>query len=174
LGVIAYRNARAADATMVSALAMQVFLDTYAAEGVRPDLAREALSQYCVAAFEERIAESDRRFILALRGDGLIAFAETVVAMRASPIAGVEGAELVRLYVQPPAQRSGIGRALLGRCESLAKDASLRALWLTAWEGNARALAFYRHLQYRDVGATTYAFEGNTYGNRVLAKRLEA
>ena len=34
------------------------------------------------------------------------------------------------------------------------------------------ALAFYPKMGYADVGATTYSFGGNTYGNRVFAKRL--
>lgn len=47
-------------------------------------------------------------------------------------------------------------------------------LWLTAWSGNTRARAFYRALGYVDVGGTTYAFEGNSYANRVLVKEVAA
>ena len=165
----AFRHACAGDAVTLSALSIQVFLDTYATEGVRPDLAREAHEEYSVTAFERRIAEPQRRFILAERGAGLLGFAEVVLTSVQSPIAAFIGAELVRLYLQPAAQRLGLGRALLMRTELAAQT---DCLWLTAWDGNVSARAFYRRLGYADVGATGCVFQGQSYANRVFAKRL--
>jgi ribosomal protein S18 acetylase RimI-like enzyme len=167
---IELRIAASSDAPVIAALATQVFLDTYATQGVRPDLAREALSQYGVEAFSQRLAEPDRRFVLATRQDALLGFAEVLISQLQGPVAGVRGAELVRLYVQPRSQRCGVGRTLISEAERMIGAASLTALWLTVWEHNERALGFYRQLGYRDAGATTYVFEGNTYGNRVLVK----
>jgi GNAT superfamily N-acetyltransferase len=162
------------DAITIAALAVQVFLDTYATEGVRPDLAREAFEGYSTEAFADRLARPDRCFVLAMHGNALQGFAEVLTSECQAPAAGIRGAELVRLYVQPRAQRSGVGRALLERAEALAAAASLSAQWLRAWDGNPRALAFYARMGYADFGATTYTFQGRTYGNRVLAKRLLA
>jgi len=166
------RDATERDASTIAALAVQVFLDTYATEGVRPDLAREAFQEYSGEAFAARLADTNRHFVLAERENALQGFAEMARSEAESPVAGLWGAELIRLYVQPRAQRSGIGRALLASAEQAAASAALAALWLTVWEGNARALAFYAHMGYVDAGATTYSFQGNTYGNRVLVKRL--
>ncbi|MBW8843625.1 MAG: GNAT family N-acetyltransferase [Burkholderiales bacterium] len=167
------RPARLDDAATLSALAIQVFLDTYAAEGVRPDLAREALREYAVDAFDARLREPARRFVLAERGTGLLGFAELTLTDQAAPAGGVTGSELIRLYVQPAAQGSGLGRQLIRAAETVAAEAGLPALWLTAWDGNHRALAFYARQGYADVGATSYSFEGNRYGNRVLARGLD-
>ena len=43
------RPARPDDALCLSVLTMQVFLDTYATEGIRPSLAREVLTSYAAA-----------------------------------------------------------------------------------------------------------------------------
>lgn len=166
------RPAKPDDVTAIAALAIQVFLDTYASAGIRPDLAREALRDYGVDAFAPRLREPRRRFLLAERGDALLGFAELSLADEAAPAGSARGAELVRLYVQPAAQRSGLGRQLLRAAEALAADAGLGELWLTAWDGNHRALAFYARQGYADIGATTYRIEGQDYGNRVLARRV--
>jgi ribosomal protein S18 acetylase RimI-like enzyme len=160
------------DAATIAALSTQVFLDTYATEGVRPDLAREALREYSEAAFLERLSQPERRFILSEMGDGLVGFAELTCRSLDSPVDGVVGMELVRLYVQPRAQRAGLGSALLREAEGIALAAAAPALWLTVWERNASAIALYNRVGFADVGSATYTFEGRHYGNRVFAKRL--
>jgi ribosomal protein S18 acetylase RimI-like enzyme len=162
------------DAATVAALSIKVFLDTYAADGVRPDLAREALREYSEQSFCARLSSSNRRFVLAEEKSALLGFAELDCVSRESPVSGLRGVELARLYVQPQAQRSGVGTALLRETEKIAMSAEASGLWLTVWEGNGRALAFYSRNGYADVGATVYTFEGREYGNRVVAKRLSA
>lgn len=166
------RLAAPSDATTVAALAVQVFLDTYAADGVRPDLAREAFFEYSSEAFAIRLLEPTRRFVLAERNSGLIGFAEIQLSPAPAPAGACAGAELVRLYVQPRAQRQGIGRSLLHEAQRAAAAAALEGIWLTAWEGNHRARCFYVAAGYQDVGATEYVFEGKAYGNRVYVKHF--
>lgn len=178
------RRATTDDATAIAALAIQVFLDTYATEGVRPDIAREALATYGPQAFAQRLAEPGRCFWLATCGTGLVGLAELSVgppgqasthcpAVLPRP-GGRSGAELVRLYVQPRHQGRGWGRALLQAAEHEARRQGQPQLWLTAWDGNTRARAFYSVLGYADVGGTTYGFEGQTWGNRVFCRPLPA
>jgi ribosomal protein S18 acetylase RimI-like enzyme len=168
---LALRPASPRDAETIAALSIQVFLDTYATEGVRPDLAEEAFVEYSVEAFAARLREPHRRFILAETGTGLVGYSEVLANEAAAPAGGVMGSQLVRLYVQPSMQGSGVGKALIASAERIASERS-KALWLIAWERNDRALAFYARRGYEDVGADTYTFRDQTYGTRVLAKRI--
>jgi GNAT superfamily N-acetyltransferase len=104
-------------------LSMQVFLDTYATRGVRPDLAREALAQYSPEQFERRLSDGNRSFILVELGEGLLGYAEIDTSPSPLPVRGDarSGPELVRLYVQPSAQRAGLGRKLLRESELLCR-----------------------------------------------------
>jgi GNAT superfamily N-acetyltransferase len=83
-------------------------------------------------------------------------------------------AELNRLYVQERFTAHGIGKALLARAETLARAEGASTMWLTAWVGNARALAFYPRCGYQDRGPTLYEFRGEQHGNRLFAKALDA
>jgi ribosomal protein S18 acetylase RimI-like enzyme len=170
--VIELCDATAGDAPALSVLATHVYVHTYCEGGLRPDQAREALVQYSVAEFERRLA-SGHRIVLALQGERLLAFADTVLADQA-PQPDLRGVlELSRLYVAPQAQRLGVGRLLIRHAEQQARALGCGRLWLTAWAENANALGFYRRLGFVDVGRSDYVFEDQVYENRVLVKGLE-
>lgn len=160
------------DAEAISALAIHVFLDTYATEGVSRGLASEVLSEYGYAAFAARLAEKSRRFFVAERPGGLVGFAEVLVVDRQSPMVGLIGSELVRLYVQPKAQRCGIGRALVRCAEAHVREADIAMIWLSAWDENHQALSFYARQGYEDVGFVPFVIQGQEVGNRVLSKGI--
>jgi ribosomal protein S18 acetylase RimI-like enzyme len=168
---LAYRTASPDDVLSLSVLATQVFLDTYATNGINADLAKEARTVYAPEVLAARLADPAVQVVVAGMGENLIAFVDIAFGTRC-PQATIEGPEVFRLYVQAPFQRRGIGRDLMARAEAAARDAGGPSIWLTAWSGNSRALAFYASLGYKDVGVTQYVIEGKAYENRVLAKTL--
>jgi ribosomal protein S18 acetylase RimI-like enzyme len=160
------------DALCLSVLAMQVFLDTYATEGIRPAIAREVLAGYSAEVFAAAIAAPRTRLTVAERAGHLIGFAQlTLDSTEALAPPGVH-AELLRLYVQEPFTACGVGTSLLAQAETLAAADGATVLWLTPWVHNHRALGFYRARGYTDFGATLFRFEGEAHENRVLAKHL--
>ncbi len=166
-----FRVACAQDAPCLSVLATQVFLDTYATEGVDASLANEVRSVYAPDVFATRLADPRVRIVVATNGDKLVGFVD-LDSSTACPVPGIQGSELFRLYVQAPFQRRGIGRALLAGAEREVSRSGVAWVWLQTWAGNARALAFYRAQGYAAVGAATCVIEGKAYDNRVFAKRL--
>ena len=169
---ILLRAATAADAECIGALATYVFFDTYAREGLRPDLAREAAAIHNVEATAARIGDAANHFVVAERAGHLVAFSQCNRASEPPLEALAGGVELVRLFVHPHAHRNGIGAALLADAELFAQGRNAAVLWLTAWSGNANARAFYAAAGYEDVGTTQYVFEGRAYENRIFSKRL--
>jgi len=151
---------------------MQVFLDTYATEGIRPELAREVLASYSQAVFSEAIAHRGSNIVMAELKGHVVGFAQvTLCANHELAPAGVQ-AELLRLYVQEPFTGAKVGTQLLARAEYVAASAGASVLWLTPWVHNHRAFAFYSKRGYEDFGLTYFTFEGESHENRVFAKRL--
>lgn len=165
------REGAVVDAESIAALATLVFLDTYAPDGLRLDLAREAFAVFSPAAFVTRLSDERTVFLLAESAGHLVGFAECTHGGK-GPAQVAEHLEVVRLYVHPRFQRRGIGKALLSGAEQLAQERKLPGTWLSAWVGNARALAFYDSLGYRIVGTMDYVIEGTAYENHVLARQF--
>ena len=169
---IDYREAVAADALCLGVLAMQVYLDTYAIQGIRPAIARDALEHGSVDAFAALLAGTAATVVVAERAGHLVGFAQVTHGATHALLAPGPAAELLRLYVQEPFTARGIGRELLRRAERVAAARGAATLWLTAWVGNARALAFYPRQHYADVGDTVYTFEGERFPNKLFARDL--
>jgi diamine N-acetyltransferase len=170
---LTYRPATPSDALCLSVLATQVFLDTYATQGIRPAIAREVRQYLSEEAFAEILSHPRRAILLAEIEDHLVGFAQLAhdqTHERLPPEA--PAAELNRLYVQRPFLGRGLGKELLARAETLARLEGADLLWLTAWTGNAPALRFYEAQGYQDVGASVYTFEGDRYETRLLLKHL--
>jgi ribosomal protein S18 acetylase RimI-like enzyme len=166
-----YRRATVADALTLSTLAAQVFLDTYATNGINDALAREVATVYSAERFEHRLRDAAVELLLVTANGHTVGFVDMAMATEC-PVPGVHGVEVFRLYVQRPFLRRGLGRALIAKAEASARGRGLDTLWLTAWAGNHGALAFYQSLGFRDIGVTVYFIDGVGHENRVLCKHL--
>lgn len=111
------RQAGPDDALCLSVLAMQVFLDTYAMDGIRPSIAREVLAGCSQARFAAALAGDDNHLVVAERRGHLIGFVHVALASRHALAPAGTQAELLRLYVQEPHTGAGIGTALLAEAE---------------------------------------------------------
>ena len=160
------------DALCLSVLAMQVFLDTYATQGIRPAIACEVLSAYSQAAFERAISAPVSRLAVAESEGHLVGFAQLTLGPGHALAPAGSPAELLRLYVQEPFTGRQVGSRLLAWTQQAATAAGANVLGLTPWVHNHRALAFYARRGYTDHGPTHFTFEGESHENRVFAKSL--
>jgi diamine N-acetyltransferase len=170
---VTLRAATPDDALCIGVLATQVFLDTYATEGIRPAIAREALATMAPAVFALLLADPALRFMLAERRDHVIGFVQWKPDEPHAMVTARRPAELQRLYVQERFASTGVGTRLLRAAESDAAKGGADRMWLTAWSGNDRARGFYLRRGYVDAGTTSYSFEGETFENRLFVRPLD-
>lgn len=169
---IILRDATVEDAVCIGVLGMQVFLDTYATQGIRRSLADEALQAFAPHAIAALMREPGTLLLVAEASHHLVGFAQITLNARHSMIAATDCAELQRLYIQERFTGLGIGYRLLQAAEHRAAQGGASLLWATVWNGNERALGFYPRHGYEVLGAPTYTFQGETHGNRLFGKAL--
>jgi diamine N-acetyltransferase len=171
---ITLRPARADDALCLGVLATQVFLDTYATDGIRPAIAAEVRQAFSTDSIAALLAREDTRLLVAEDAGHLVGFAQVTPGATHACVASAAPAELDRLYVQEPYTGRGLGRALLQAAEACASDAGATDLWLTPWVHNQRALRFYARCGYADCGMAWFHLHGEQHENRVLSRRLSS
>lgn len=107
--------------------------------------------------YRESVEAADRTLVVAERDGAVAGFGELRFPGEDEDS---DRGEVVAVYVHPAHVREGVGSALLGHLEALARDAGLRALDLTA---SMNAVEFYERRGYErvreDVHETTGGVE---------------
>ena len=166
------RAARNDDAKTLCALATQVWLHTYATDGVSPVIADYVLDALSPARFAQLLSDSEANVVVAEHGDKLLGF----VALRLNATCpspsetSISRTELETLYVQAPFLGQGIGSALLRHAETIARAhaPAHSGLWLTVNARNARAIRFYAAHGYQKVGTHVFMLGGVGHENHVM------
>ena len=155
------------DASRLSVLATQVWLHTYATEGITDEITTYVTSELSVEKFSASLCDPETLVILAEYGACLAGFAAVRFDV-SCPVGATSTVELQTLYVQEYFIGRGVGRSLLLAAEAAAREKSGGSLWLTVNAGNARAIAFYARQGYCRVGSTYFVLGEGRHENHVL------
>jgi ribosomal protein S18 acetylase RimI-like enzyme len=146
------RRGTIADAGLLSELGARTFSETFAVDNTPEDLATYVATSFSVAQQTAELEDPTSTFLIAEVDGHAAGYAKL---HDGEPEKGVEGAkpvELVRLYVSRDWLGRGIGEQLMRACVDEARQAGHETIWLGVWERNARAQAFYRKWDFREVG----------------------
>lgn len=165
---ITLRSASATDAPVLSALACQVWLDTYATDGISPLIADYLHETFAPDSFLQRLADPQQQLMLAVQGEHLLGYAQLHTASPCSAAPQLTAA-LQTLYVQSHASGRGIGQRLLHWAGAQAQTASGNPLWLSVNAANARAITFYLRNGLQQIGAYDFMLGEQRYPNLLLA-----
>ena len=172
------RSANDKDATILAALAIQVWLHTYAEEGLDHAIADYVLTEFTPQKFSEILQDDTMRVLIAESDDHVVAYAVLDLASPCpcvSPSNAALEIELDTLYVQEYFAGLGIGRALINRAIKLIQAEKGHAnFWLMAYYQNENALAFYRKLGLLEIGTTYFEMGDERHKNLVFAYQPES
>lgn len=150
------RRGQPADAPMLADLAARTFRDTYAAQNTPENLGRHLAEHYGVDRQAAELADPGVTTLIAEVDGRPAGFAQ--LANRTPPQALPEsgGLFLSRFYLEREWIGRGLAQALMASTRSIARDRGGEYLWLTVWQENPRAVAFYRKCGFVEAGRTTF------------------
>ena len=163
-----------ADAALLAAFAARTFAETFGPQNRASDI-----NAHLAAAYGERQQAgelSDPNCVTLMVEDeaGLAGFAQ-VRTHRPPPCVADEGAiELLRFYVDHPWQGKGVAQRLMAAVHQAARAMEGRTLWLSVWEQNPRAIAFYAKCGYRDVGTADFFVGPDRQTDRIMIADVTA
>jgi len=169
---ILYRKAQIGDATKLSVLYKQVYIQTYGIEGVSDEFANFTTKQFSVERIENTIRQHPECIIVATYNSNLVGVAE-IEFLKKSPVGDLIAPELNKLYILEWFCGMGIGHQLLGFAEDIVRSKGETEMWLWVLESNARAIRFYEKQNYKCIGNAAFQMETNSYDNKVMLRKFQ-
>lgn len=163
------RLAQQSDAKNLAALAIQVWLHTYAVDGIRTVVSDYVFAEFTEEKFLQLIAAPDQCILVAEVNAYLVGYARLHFGAARSDVSHTS-TELATLYVQEHFTRRQIGTALLAACAQQAQQqCGNPAFWLKVNHQNTRAITFYKKGGYTQHGTFFFEIGDERHENFVLA-----
>lgn len=150
MSAITYRDAEGRDAAELAAFAERTFTETFGHLYAPEDLAAYVAAKYRPHVMQDELTDPESRYRLALRDGAIVGYCKMgVVDMQ---VDATDALELHRLYVDSDVKGAGVAKTLMDEALAWARGKGARAMFLSVWENNARAQAFYKRYGFEHVG----------------------
>jgi GNAT superfamily N-acetyltransferase len=166
------RKATPNDIYNLAVLKQQVWIATYAEEGIRTELSKYVLSEFTIENIRKTIQDTSRVMLIAETGSHLVGCIEIALNEKSPVKLEVDYPEIAVLYVLERFKGKGAGKMLLEKAIQNIKNLGHNAVWLTVYYKNHKALEFYLRNGFKSIGSTYFVMDGNRYKNDVMLKQL--
>jgi ribosomal protein S18 acetylase RimI-like enzyme len=165
------RLARPGDAAALAELAAVSFRAAYA-DGQQETTERYIADHYAPDKQAAELADRSLAYLVVELEPALIGFAMLAHGEGHPAVAASRPIRLSRIYVAPASIGSGIGGRLMERCIEHAGERRHDVMWLSVWEENTRAVAFYERWRFATVGEMTFDYAGDPQRDLVMARPI--
>jgi diamine N-acetyltransferase len=163
-GRIIVRRAAEQDAETLSWFAAETFRETFGPDNKPSDMDDYLRKSFSPEIQRNEIANSAATIILALdresSDDSLIGYAHL--------IADQSAIELKRFYVATSWKGRGLAQLLFHEALAEGHRRGGRRLWLTVWDRNDRAIAFYKKMGFRISGRAIFQLGEDTQTDHMM------
>lgn len=168
----AIRRALPGDAAALAELGARTFRDAFEADNTPEDMALYVASSYGPDLQSAELRSPAIVTLLAEREGGLAGYAQLREGPAPDSVGGPRPIELWRFYVDRAWQGQGVAQDLMAATIAAAAGRGAGTVWLSVWEHNHRAQAFYRKSGFEDRGEKQFILGNDRQTDRVMGLAL--
>jgi GNAT superfamily N-acetyltransferase len=167
---VVVRRGAAADAALLAEIGARTFAETFGADNRPEDMAVHLAAAFGVRQQTAELLDPDYVTLFA-EVDGVAAgFAQVRRHPAPSCVDGAAPIEVHRFYVDRAWHGRGVATALMAACLAVVREMDGRTAWLSVWERNPRAIAFYGKHGFAPVGTTDFWVGPDRQTDHVMAR----
>ena len=150
------RRATVEDAEVLGIIGPAAYAEAYGHLWDRSDAYSDQLRTFGVRAFEALLARPEARLWIGEAQGTVVGFLSMIVGSVDPIERRLGGAEIPRIYVIGPAQRTGLGRLLLDAAIEQATTEGLSHVWLDVMASATAARRAYAKWGFREIGGRRF------------------
>jgi GNAT superfamily N-acetyltransferase len=166
------RRAEASDAAALTAFARLTFVETYAGLNSPADTDQHLDEFYHEDRQRQELTDPCMHTLLAYAQTELVGFAQLEQVPVPECVEAERAVGLKRYYVKSSWHGKGIAGPLLLAVVDAARSMGASHLWLTVWNRNPRAIAYYSKVGFQRVGSNTFMVGADPQDDSIMLLEL--
>ena len=140
---IIIRYATIPDAELVADLSRKTFYETFGTHNTKENMDKFMKEQFTRESLIKEVSEPGNIFLLAMNEEKPVGYVRMREGEKYPEFGDRDSLEIARIYVVNKFIGTGVGKLMMQKCISLAKEIKKDIIWLGVWEKNKRAISFY-------------------------------
>ena len=166
------RIADAADAELLLELGRSSFYEAFAQETAPEDMAEHLKTAFKIEVITEQLNSDQSLFVIIESESAAAGYAYLHHAKPPDCVKMPNPLQLARLYLRKQFYGRNFGNALMKACLETAHSRGFESVWLSTWELNHRANAFYKKWDFRVVGQAKFKVGGDIQNDFIFARTI--
>jgi diamine N-acetyltransferase len=166
------RIAGPADAELLAEFGARTFEDSFGYSTTPEDLAAYLSANFTPSKLADELAAESTRFLIAEIDGAEAGYVKLRWTDPPSSITANSPLELVRIYAAREWHGRGVGPALMTRALQEAQQMAADVLWLSVWQENERAIAFYEKWDFDKVGEQFFMIGTDRQADWLMARSI--
>ena len=169
---IKIRKANLNDITNLVVLKQQVWISTYAVDGIRNEFSEYVLDHFTKEKERKIIDDNQITTFVVEHEEHLIACVE-IEENVLCPSNKENTVEIRVLYVLERFAGKGVGYELLKHSVNFLKRKACQRLWLSVYIENENAIQFYQRNSFSETGKIFFDMDGNSNENKIMELEIQ-
>jgi ribosomal protein S18 acetylase RimI-like enzyme len=170
---LSIRAATAADAETLTEFARRTFHDAFASMNSPENMKTYMSQNFTPQKISAQLADPRAIFLIAEIEAAPVAFAKLYDGDVPGCVSGYAPVEIERFYVDRLFHGQGVAQTLMQDCFDRAKQLGHGTIYLSVWENNHRAIAFYRKYGFDVVGSHVFHVGDEAQNGLWMERRLQ-
>ena len=166
------RPATASDADLLTEFGIKAFKEAFSEVTAPDDMAAYLKSAFNRTQIQNQIKDERSLFFIAEIGSVPAGYAYSYPSNTPDCIKEKRAIQLVRLYLRKQYYGRAVGDALMQISIDQSRSRGYQSIWLSSWELNHRANAFYKRWQFKAVGRQKFTVGSDVQNDFILSRKI--
>ena len=166
------RVAGATDANLLVELGRASFYEAFAEQTAPGDMAAHLQKAFDAGEIEDQLTDDRTVYLIAEIVDSAAGYAYLYPQEPPECVTGPNPIQLVRFYLRKDYYGRNVGNSLMGACLDTICSRGYRSVWLSTWELNHRANAFYKKWGFEIVGNAKFTVGSDVQSDFIFARKI--
>ena len=166
------RKAHQQDAELLVELGKRAFREAFAAQNSPEDMASHLRTTFSLDDIKTQLDDKDTLYLISDLQAEPVGYAYLYPTQPPAAIKDPMAIQLIRFYLLEKCYGLGVGNTLMKSCLAESGARGYRTVWLSSWELNGRANAFYRRWHFKVVDRQQFVVGSDVQNDFILRRDL--